>query len=109
MMARALGDSPDDLLPVMQRVFETIAFAKVSTSAPHARELGYLRDVDGITMNRERLMTDAKQRRWRACATATAPPAPSAIPVGGEQVLAARSSSACTSRGRPGGSATTTP
>ena len=40
--------------------FETIGFAKVSTSAADARRLGYLRDVDGVTMNRERLIADAK-------------------------------------------------
>ncbi len=90
MMARALAESSDDLLPVMQRVFETIGFATVSTSAPHARRLGYLRDVDGVTMNRERLMADAKavalarvQDGYRP------PPRRAAIPVGGESVLAA--------------------
>ena len=36
------------------------ASRKVSTSGPDARRLGYLRDVDGITMNRERLIADAK-------------------------------------------------
>lgn len=44
----------------LQRVFEGIGFAKVSTSGPDARRLGYLRDVDDITMNRDRLMADAK-------------------------------------------------
>ena len=34
-----------DLLPLVQRVFETIGFAKVSTSAADARRLGYLRDA----------------------------------------------------------------
>ena len=33
-----------DLLPFVQTAFETIALAKVSTSAPHAQQLGYLRD-----------------------------------------------------------------
>ena len=90
MMARALGDSPDDLLPVMQRVFETIAFAKVSTSAPQARELGYLRDVDGITMNRDRLMFEAKTAALARVQDGYRPPPPPAgIPVGGDQVLAA--------------------
>jgi 3-hydroxyacyl-CoA dehydrogenase len=90
MMARALGGSPEDLLPLMQSVFETIAFAKVSTSAPHARELGYLRDVDGITMNRERLMADAKAAALARVQDGYRPaPRRSAIPVGGEQVLAA--------------------
>jgi 3-hydroxyacyl-CoA dehydrogenase len=35
-----------DVLPHVQRVFETIGFAKVSTSGPQARELGFLRDGD---------------------------------------------------------------
>jgi 3-hydroxyacyl-CoA dehydrogenase len=46
--------------PDVQKAFETIAFGKVSTSGPDARRLGYLRAADGITMNRERLITDAK-------------------------------------------------
>ena len=49
-----------DALPLVQRVFETIGFGKVSTSGPDARRLGYLRASDGITMNRERLIADAK-------------------------------------------------
>jgi 3-hydroxyacyl-CoA dehydrogenase len=63
MLARAMdGLGPqDDPLHAVQRVFETIGFARVSTSASDARSLGYLRDVDGITMNRERLIADAKQ------------------------------------------------
>jgi 3-hydroxyacyl-CoA dehydrogenase len=43
-----------------KRAFDLIGFAKVSESAPHARELGFLRESDGITMNRERLTADAK-------------------------------------------------
>jgi 3-hydroxyacyl-CoA dehydrogenase len=40
--------------------FEVIAYAKVSTSAGNARELGLLRPQDGISMNPERLIADAK-------------------------------------------------
>lgn len=43
-----------------KRAFETIGYAKVSESAAHARELGFLRASDGISMNRERLLCDAK-------------------------------------------------
>ncbi|MBS1854215.1 MAG: 3-hydroxyacyl-CoA dehydrogenase/enoyl-CoA hydratase family protein [Acidobacteria bacterium] len=43
-----------------RRAFELIGYAKVSESAAHARELGYLRASDGITMNRERLLCDAR-------------------------------------------------
>jgi len=62
MLARAAdGLAPGhDLLPHVQRVFETIGFAKVSTSGPHARALEFLRDGDRISMNRDRLLADAK-------------------------------------------------
>jgi 3-hydroxyacyl-CoA dehydrogenase len=42
--------------------FETIFGAKISGSAYQAQELGFLRPHDGITMNRERLLADAKAR-----------------------------------------------
>lgn len=42
--------------------FQHIASAQVSASAFEARALGYLRPTDGITMNRDRLLADAKQR-----------------------------------------------
>jgi 3-hydroxyacyl-CoA dehydrogenase len=51
-----------------KRAFELIGFGKVSESAPHARQLGFLRASDGSTMNRERLLGDAK-----AAALAMAP------------------------------------
>ena len=62
MLARCVGElTPGaDLLPAAQRAFETIGFAKVSTSATDARALGYLRDVDRITMNGERVIADGK-------------------------------------------------
>ena len=62
MLARAMDGLPAgaDPLPFVQRVFETIGFGKVSTSGPHARRIGYLRPADGITMNRDRLLEDAK-------------------------------------------------
>lgn len=43
-----------------QRAFETIGFGKVATSGADARKIGYLRDVDGVTMNRDALLADAK-------------------------------------------------
>ena len=93
MLAR-IGDQlprPDsNLLPFVQRAFETIGFATVSTSAPGARALGYLRSVDGWTMNRELLMADGKACALeRARAGYRPPPVRTAIPVGGDTVLAA--------------------
>jgi 3-hydroxyacyl-CoA dehydrogenase len=90
MLARAMeGAPPGDPLPHVQRVFETIAFAKVSASGPDAKRLGYFRDADEITMNRDRLLADAKTRAL-AMAPDYRPAQPrQAIRVGGEGVLAA--------------------
>jgi 3-hydroxyacyl-CoA dehydrogenase len=78
-----------DMLPFAKQVFETIGFAKLGTSAPDARNIGYLRDGDGVTMNRDRLLADAKAAAL-ALARSYRPPQPrSAIRVGGESVRAA--------------------
>ena len=42
------------------KVFEQIGYAKVSTSAAEARQMRFLRDGDGISMNADRLIADAK-------------------------------------------------
>jgi len=93
MLIRCLESSPPgpqvDLLPYVQRAFETIAFGKVATSGPDAKRLGYLRSTDAITMNRDRLIADAKARALARVAEGYQPPArPTAIPVGGENLLA---------------------
>lgn len=49
-------------IPPVSSVFETVSVAKVAKSAFDAQEIGYLRASDGITMNRDRLLYDAKQR-----------------------------------------------
>jgi 3-hydroxyacyl-CoA dehydrogenase len=46
----------------VRKAFETIAMAKVAKSAQEAKELRYLKKTDGITMNRDRLLFDAKQK-----------------------------------------------
>jgi 3-hydroxyacyl-CoA dehydrogenase len=92
MLARAAEAMPPgttDYLPYVQRAFETIAFAKVSSSAEDALRLGYLRPVDTVTMNRERLLADGKARALQRLREGYQPPSPRmAIPVGGDAVLA---------------------
>ncbi len=79
-----------DPLPRLRQAFETIGFGKVSTSAAHARRLGLLRDVDGVTMDRERLMADAKATVLERVREGYRAPDPrTAIPVGGEEARAA--------------------
>ncbi len=50
-----------DLFHALKPVFEAIAMAKVGTSAEECRDLGYLRREDGVSMNRDRLVADAKE------------------------------------------------
>lgn len=51
-----------NLLDVARKVFETVAMAKVSTSAEEARENGFLNDHDAISVNNDHLIYDAKQK-----------------------------------------------
>jgi len=64
MLIRANEHAPGaedlDLFHALKPVFETIAMAKVGTSAEECRDLGFLRREDGVSMNRERLVADAK-------------------------------------------------
>ena len=60
----------------IRNVFETIAMAKVSTSAAEARGLRLIDATDAITMNRERLVGDAKAQALRLVAGGYVPPAP---------------------------------
>ncbi|HEU5349778.1 MAG TPA: 3-hydroxyacyl-CoA dehydrogenase/enoyl-CoA hydratase family protein, partial [Ktedonobacterales bacterium] len=46
--------------PAPRHVFEIVAVATVSTSAPEAMSYGFLRKSDAITLDRERLLADAK-------------------------------------------------
>jgi 3-hydroxyacyl-CoA dehydrogenase len=73
----------------LRNTFEAVAMAKVSTSAAEARGLRYLSPADGITMNRDRLLSDAKEAaRDLAKAGYTAPLSRTDIPAPGESVLA---------------------
>ena len=51
-----------DLQQVTNAVFERIATAEVATSAEEARELGFLDNNDGISVNADHLLYDAKQK-----------------------------------------------
>jgi len=90
MLARAMeGAAPSaDPLPLVQRVFETIGFAKVSTSGSDAKRLGYLRDADGITMNRDHLKRDAKAIALGRVPAYVRPQPRTAIRVGGRSLFA---------------------
>jgi 3-hydroxyacyl-CoA dehydrogenase len=78
-----------EMATALRRSFETIALAKVSTSAAEARTLGLLAPSDRITLNRERLLLDAKaQAATLAAAGYTAPQPRTQIPAPGMAALA---------------------
>jgi 3-hydroxyacyl-CoA dehydrogenase len=58
---RAATEAPHDIQPFLRRVFETIGMAKVSNSAAHAQELGFLPATIKILMNGDRRLEVAKE------------------------------------------------
>jgi len=74
----------------VKRVLETIAMAKVSTSAVDAKALGLFAPSDRITLNRERLLLDAKAQVLALAESGYAAPIPrTQIPAPGLAVLSA--------------------
>jgi 3-hydroxyacyl-CoA dehydrogenase len=83
MLLRALDSIPAgmddaDPFPFVKRAFETMALAKVSTSAEEARGHGYLREEDSVSMNADRLIADAKQEVLALARGGYTPPRPRA-------------------------------
>jgi len=88
LLYRNMEGVPDDikvdLQPFVNRAFETIALAKVSTSAREAQKLGYLRKTDRVSVNRDHQLHDAKQAVLALDAMGYQPPLPKKIKVVGE-------------------------
>jgi 3-hydroxyacyl-CoA dehydrogenase len=81
MLVRALDSIPKDMsdadpFPFVKRAFETIALAKVATSAEEARTLGFLGADDAVSMNTDRLIADAKQEVLGLAASGYVEPQP---------------------------------
>lgn len=82
---RKLREMPDgDLQSVANSVFETIAMAKVSTSAAEARGHGFLQRTDRISLNGDYLLYDAKKAALHLAETGYAAPLRKRVPVTGE-------------------------
>lgn len=73
-----------DLQAIANRTFETIAMAKVSTSAHEAAKLGFIRPQDEISMNGDHLLHDAKDHVLHLSNQGYQPPQRKKIPVVGE-------------------------
>lgn len=68
-----LGRLPKGPMPAIGKVFETVSTATVAKSAAEAKELLFLKPGDGITMNRYRLLADAKAKALQLTADYRAP------------------------------------
>ncbi len=80
---------PVDSFGFLMRYFENIAMAKTSGSAAEARELGYLTASDGISMNRDRVIADARRRVLALASQGYCPPRPrESVKVAGEAGIA---------------------
>ncbi|MDM5334902.1 3-hydroxyacyl-CoA dehydrogenase NAD-binding domain-containing protein [Ureibacillus composti] len=72
-----------DYQAIANKVFETIALAKVSTSGEEARENNFLNFADGISVNPDHLIYDAKQRALALYEAGYVAPLPQKIKVVG--------------------------
>ncbi len=80
---------PHGPMPGLMAAFEQISMAKVSKSAAEAKDMKYLRPSDGITMNRDRLLADAKARALKLAADGYKPPTPTQFHLPGPTARAA--------------------
>lgn len=74
---------PRGPMPAVAKVFEMISTAKVSLSAAEAQALKFLRPTDGITMNRTRVLADAKARALAMVPGYAPPPDPAPLQLPG--------------------------
>jgi 3-hydroxyacyl-CoA dehydrogenase len=71
----AASEVPDaDPLLFLKKTFEAIGMGKVATSAQEAKAWGFLRDIDSISMNGDRLIADAKQEVLNLALSGFVPP-----------------------------------
>ncbi len=77
--------SPDTTpMGATRKAFEVIGLAQVAKSGEQAKEIGYLRDTDAITMNRDRLLYDAKMKSLELAKGYKPPKAVEEIKLAGE-------------------------
>ena len=89
---RFYGGAPKGVKPnpfaVMEKIFTTIGMATVSTSAEEARDLGFLRPTDHITLDSDAVLSDAKADVLALVRMGYRPPAPTKVTVPGRDGIA---------------------
>lgn len=87
-----------DLFPFMEKIFTVVGMGTVSTSAEEARDLGFLRPTDKITLNPDYVLAQAKQDVLALVETGYKPPLPTTVRVPGSDGIAALKIAAHTMR-----------
>jgi 3-hydroxyacyl-CoA dehydrogenase len=89
IVAPAVSVTGTPYLPSLQKAFETIALAKVSSSALEAREMGFLAPSDRIVMNRDHVLAAAKAEVLALAPDYRPPVRERSVYAAGERALAA--------------------
>lgn len=89
VVAPAMQTQNADVLPFLQRVFETVGTAKVATSAEEAKQMGFFGPETRVIMNRDHLLSEAKKTVLDMVAEQYQPPARAKIYAAGERALSA--------------------
>ncbi len=77
-----------DPFPALMQAFEAIGMVKIATSAPEAVKIGWLRSSDGITLGKDRVIYEAKQRALAMAHASYHPAQPESIMALGQDGLA---------------------
>jgi len=92
LLYRALAAIPEgveyDPLAIVTNVFRSIAMAKVSSSAVEAQQFGYFHARDGVSLDRARLVSEAKARALGMADAGFRPPVPRSFRLPGESGIA---------------------
>ena len=83
LLRHADVNNPANAMPTISKVFEIIGTAKTGGSALEAKDLKIMRENDSISMNRTRVLADAKAR-CLSMVDGYAPPAPQNLRLNGE-------------------------
>jgi 3-hydroxyacyl-CoA dehydrogenase len=93
MVLRSYGSIPSgvkaDWMPFLEKAFTTVGTGTVSTSAEEARDLGFLRPTDRVTIDPDAVLADAKADVLALASMGYRPPMAPKVPVPGSNGIAA--------------------
>ena len=89
VISPVVAQEQGDPLQAANRLLQMVGMAKTSTSAPEAREMGFLSSQDRVVMHRDHLLSEAKQEVLSMVADGYLPSPPAKLWAGGRDLFAA--------------------